>query len=214
MARPWSVQSLLGKRPTKTSVSPLLTARWMIAAARFMRSSSDTPDGLEKFANSAFFSSSSAARLRAAAAAFSASASASFCCSCFAVGSRSSIVVVMDNSILPAPGRARNTRHPAPASVGDFAINQKRNFAVRYGWDRGPRECPMSSISQYRLPRGSTGTLGPMAPAVDYLMDALQRSILFWDVMRERGNQYHAHLAETAPHVLDYTAELVVDGRK
>jgi pimeloyl-ACP methyl ester carboxylesterase len=32
--------------------------------------------------------------------------------------------------------------------------------------------------------------------------------------MRERGNQYHAHLAETAPHVLDYGFQLIVDGRQ
>lgn len=38
--------------------------------------------------------------------------------------------------------------------------------------------------------------------------------ILFWDVMRQRGNQYREHLAETAPHVLDYKVELVADGRK
>jgi hypothetical protein len=37
---------------------------------------------------------------------------------------------------------------------------------------------------------------------------------LFWDVMRERGNQYHRHLAETAPHVLDIGFELIVDGRQ
>jgi pimeloyl-ACP methyl ester carboxylesterase len=31
--------------------------------------------------------------------------------------------------------------------------------------------------------------------------------------MRQRGNQYREHLAETVPHVLDYSAELVIDGR-
>jgi pimeloyl-ACP methyl ester carboxylesterase len=51
-------------------------------------------------------------------------------------------------------------------------------------------------------------------PAVEYLVDAAQRSVLFWDVMRQRGNQYREHLEETAPHVLDYEAELLVDGRK
>jgi pimeloyl-ACP methyl ester carboxylesterase len=51
-------------------------------------------------------------------------------------------------------------------------------------------------------------------PAIEYLIDAAQRSVLFWDVMRQRGNQYREHLAETAPHVLDYEAELLVDGRK
>ena len=55
--------------------------------------------------------------------------------------------------------------------------------------------------------------LGPFAPAVEYMTDAAQRAVLFLDVLRQSGNQYREHLAETAPHVLDYQAELVVDGR-
>jgi pimeloyl-ACP methyl ester carboxylesterase len=54
---------------------------------------------------------------------------------------------------------------------------------------------------------------GPFNPAVDYMIDAAQRSVLFFDVMRQRGNQYREHLNETAPHVLDYKVELVLDGR-
>lgn len=50
-------------------------------------------------------------------------------------------------------------------------------------------------------------------PAIEYMIDAAQRTVLFWDVMRQRGNQYREHLAETAPHVLDFNAELVIDGR-
>ena len=50
--------------------------------------------------------------------------------------------------------------------------------------------------------------------AAEYLTDAAQRSLLFWDVMRERGDQYRAHLEMTAPHVLEYRVELVADGRK
>src|ERR1700730_11670927 len=49
--------------------------------------------------------------------------------------------------------------------------------------------------------------------AAAYVVDAAQRCILFWDVMRERGNAYREHLAETAPHVLEYKVELVLDGR-
>ena len=51
------------------------------------------------------------------------------------------------------------------------------------------------------------------AAAAEYLTDAWQRSILFLDVMRQRAAQYEAHAAELAPNVLDYKAELVVDGR-
>ncbi|EHR03183.1 DUF3141 domain-containing protein [Bradyrhizobium sp. WSM471] len=59
---------------------------------------------------------------------------------------------------------------------------------------------------------------GPMsgfvASAVEYMVDAGQRSILFLDVMRRRGDQYREHVAQTAPHVLQYAAELIIDGRQ
>jgi pimeloyl-ACP methyl ester carboxylesterase len=55
---------------------------------------------------------------------------------------------------------------------------------------------------------------GLFGSALEYLVDAGQRSILFWDVMRQRGNQYREHLAKAAPHVLDYRVELIVDGRR
>jgi pimeloyl-ACP methyl ester carboxylesterase len=54
---------------------------------------------------------------------------------------------------------------------------------------------------------------GMFAPALEYMIDAAQRSVLFWDVMRQRGNQYREHMAEKAPHVLDYNVELVINGR-
>jgi Protein of unknown function (DUF3141) len=63
----------------------------------------------------------------------------------------------------------------------------------------------------------SIGVLGPrpgvFGPVADYWVDAAQRCVLFWDVMRQRGNQYREHLAETVPHVLEYKVELVLDGR-
>ena len=46
-----------------------------------------------------------------------------------------------------------------------------------------------------------------------YWLDAWQRSILFLDVLRERGNTYLEHSAKEVPHVLSFQAELVRDGR-
>jgi hypothetical protein len=48
----------------------------------------------------------------------------------------------------------------------------------------------------------------------DYWLDAWQRSILFLDVMRERGNIYQEHSAKEVPHVLNFQAEVLQDGRK
>src|SRR5215217_8609148 len=54
---------------------------------------------------------------------------------------------------------------------------------------------------------------GLFASGLEYLVDTGQRSVLFLDVMRERGLQYREHIAEMAPHVLNYEVELIVDGR-
>lgn len=53
----------------------------------------------------------------------------------------------------------------------------------------------------------------PWASAVEYWVDAAQRTVLFWDVMRQRGNQYLEHAADPTPHVLSYEFELLLDGR-
>jgi Protein of unknown function (DUF3141) len=60
---------------------------------------------------------------------------------------------------------------------------------------------------------GSARSPMPAGSASEYLIDAAQRSVLFWDVMRQRGEQYREHMAQTAPHVLHFEAELVLDGR-
>ena len=44
-------------------------------------------------------------------------------------------------------------------------------------------------------------------------LDAWQRTILSLDVLRERGNIYLEHSAREVPHVLNFKAELVRDGR-
>src|SRR5271154_6893823 len=55
---------------------------------------------------------------------------------------------------------------------------------------------------------------GLVASAMEYMLDAGQRSMLFLDVMRQRGDQYREHVSQTAPNVLHYAAELMIDGRK
>jgi hypothetical protein len=50
--------------------------------------------------------------------------------------------------------------------------------------------------------------------ATEYLTDFWQRSVLYADVMRERGNQYLAHMAEKAPNVLSFAFERVMSGRE
>src|SRR5690348_5317858 len=67
------------------------------------------------------------------------------------------------------------------------------------------------SLDKLELPGGAMS--GLVAKAVEYMVDAGQRSVLFLDIMRQRGDQYREHVAQTAPHVLSYAAELIIDGR-
>src|SRR5258705_4323059 len=73
----------------------------------------------------------------------------------------------------------------------------------------------MTSDHRQQSPIGTmcANAFGMFAPAMEYMVDAAQRCVLFCDVMRQRGNQYRERLDESVPHVLDYEVELVIDGR-
>ncbi|WDN88732.1 hypothetical protein BuS5_01700 [Desulfosarcina sp. BuS5] len=47
----------------------------------------------------------------------------------------------------------------------------------------------------------------------EYMIDAGQRSVLYWDIMRRRGNQYLEHMAKNIPDVLKFDYELLINGR-
>jgi hypothetical protein len=53
-----------------------------------------------------------------------------------------------------------------------------------------------------------------LSEAGSYAIDAVERWLLFLDVMQRRSEQYKEHLSKTAPHVLKFDCELVIDGRQ
>ena len=69
----------------------------------------------------------------------------------------------------------------------------------------------MAGSGNDRVPAPS---FNPWTAAYEYAVDAWQRGVLFADVMRQRGNQYHDHMAKRAPNVLSMEYELVLDGRE
>ena len=50
--------------------------------------------------------------------------------------------------------------------------------------------------------------------AQEYCTDSIQRSILFWDVLRERGNDYIEHEESGKPPVLVFDFQIIMDARK
>jgi hypothetical protein len=47
----------------------------------------------------------------------------------------------------------------------------------------------------------------------EYGVDMIQRQILFWDVMRQRGDNFLRHIKEGEPPVLEFKYETILDGR-
>ncbi|MFA9441738.1 DUF3141 domain-containing protein, partial [Uliginosibacterium sp. sgz301328] len=47
----------------------------------------------------------------------------------------------------------------------------------------------------------------------NYLADSAQRSVLFWDTLRQRGDNYLEHVREGTPPVLHFKYEMVLDAR-
>jgi pimeloyl-ACP methyl ester carboxylesterase len=47
----------------------------------------------------------------------------------------------------------------------------------------------------------------------EYLVDRFQRGILFWDILRKRGNNYLTHLKAGQPPILIFDYEMIMDGR-
>ena len=48
----------------------------------------------------------------------------------------------------------------------------------------------------------------------EYLVDSVQRTVLFWDVMRKRGNIFLENVAKGEPPVLIFGYDVLIDGRK
>jgi pimeloyl-ACP methyl ester carboxylesterase len=72
---------------------------------------------------------------------------------------------------------------------------------------------PHASLTQKVAKPSSAWPFTGANDLLDYWIDACQRSILLLDVLRQRGNNCIEHNARTAPHVLSFEAEILVDGR-
>ena len=60
---------------------------------------------------------------------------------------------------------------------------------------------------------GSNAAVKAWGPAGEYMLDAMQRTILYWDLMRRSSEQHEIHKAQAVPNVLNFDAELILDAR-
>jgi len=70
-----------------------------------------------------------------------------------------------------------------------------------------------ASASSRPLSGGVDAAVQAWGPAGEYMVDVAQRTVLFWDLLRQRSAQYYAQKAKAVPHVLNFDSELILDAR-
>ena len=86
----------------------------------------------------------------------------------------------------------------------EFARDQFTQRMAAAGSDNGIRELMSNPAESARI----------WTDWYSYAIDATQRSVLFWDTIRQRGNNFVEHSQAGLPPVLSFDYETVVDGRK
>ena len=113
------------------------------------------------------------------------------------------------NAVPPLPGREMIAKG---AETMTRALEQTRSLAevaARQAEALTPKPPRPPSL----LPFLGRNPLTVMQEAMEYAVDATQRSILFWDTMRRAGNAFVEHEKEGCPPVLVFDWEMVLDGR-
>jgi pimeloyl-ACP methyl ester carboxylesterase len=72
----------------------------------------------------------------------------------------------------------------------------------------------MQKVALDEKPAGGAVAVNPWEAWASYWTDFAQRSVLFLDVLRERGNNYIEHIKEGTPPLLAFKWEMISDGRK
>jgi hypothetical protein len=111
-----------------------------------------------------------------------------------------------------------NTVQPITVSRGSRDVPSAHPVTARHEMPSAP--APSGAVplaadrsTSERSRHAITAWLSYFAPAAaEYAADFWQRSWLFADVMRERGNQYLEHLEQIVPHVLSFAYEPVLLG--
>src|SRR5690348_6123857 len=90
-----------------------------------------------------------------------------------------------------------DARHDKPKST---QLPAPRHPAVEQSPTDAPRDALAASLSY------------SAQAAAEYTADLWQRTWLYADIMRQRGNQYLEHLDQVVPHVLSFAYEPILLG--
>jgi len=113
------------------------------------------------------------------------------------------------NAVPFPPGRELLARG---AETMSRALDQARGLtelAARQAESLTPKPRPAPALPAFL----GRNPLTFMQEAMEYAVDATQRSVLFWDTMRRAGNAFVEHEKQGCPPVLTFEWEMLVDGR-
>ena len=98
--------------------------------------------------------------------------------------------------------------HEVSAKVAQILQTRTKTALERYGkrlQQAGEQQLAASASPRSPLQAATSGA--------QYAVDFAQRSILFWDTLRQRGNNFLEHERQGLPPVLHFDYEIVMDGR-
>jgi Protein of unknown function (DUF3141) len=107
------------------------------------------------------------------------------------------------------PAQQLSQSHDVSAKVAQLLQTRIRSALERYGervrraWERhaaGAKNAPVSPWDAW-------------TSGAQYAVDFAQRSVLFWDTLRQRGNNFLEHERQGLPPVLHFDYEMIMDGR-
>jgi pimeloyl-ACP methyl ester carboxylesterase len=106
---------------------------------------------------------------------------------------------------------ARQLAHGHDISTKVSLLFRKRVAVAQERFAQALREAYESGMSHAQEDPAAAVTA--WSDGFAYAVDAAQRSILFWDTIRQRGNAFVEHTIAGLPPVLHFDYETVVDGR-
>jgi len=108
------------------------------------------------------------------------------------------------------PAKALSESHDVSTKVAQMLQTRTKTAIQRYG-ERVRRASERSTTEL--MPQAPVAPWQLWTSGARYAVDVAQRSILLWDTLRQRGNNFLEHERQGLPPVLRFEYEVVMDGR-
>ena len=109
------------------------------------------------------------------------------------------------------PAKALSESHDVSTKVAQMLQTRTKTAIERYG-ERV--RCASERSTTELKPQAPVAPWQLLTSGARYAVDFAQRSILFWDTLRQRGNNFIEHERQGLPPVLHFEYEMVMDGRR